>query len=322
MNSKFPQFILASDPPEISIIIPARNAATTLAQTLDSVKAQTFQNWECIIVDDGSTDATRSIIRNQADSDHRILTMRGPERGVSAARNAGINAARGAIIAFLDADDLWDPKKLETHQVHLGKRPAVGISFARVLFVDEQGKSTGVLSAKNGEHIEASRLLYENPACTASTLVIRRELLHRVGGFDESMRFSEDLELMVRIRLLTGALIEGLNDVLTLYRASPKGASADLAAMQAGWETLMQRVGAYAPTLIAKHIRCARATHLRYLSRRALRLGLPASQGLHLFSEAMRNSTFELLRQPYRTFGTLAALIVSLFATSTLQRRS
>jgi glycosyltransferase involved in cell wall biosynthesis len=322
MTYKATQLTSSNQFPEVSIIIPARNAERTLLETLESVQSQTFKNWECIVVDDGSTDATASIVKDIALSDRRIVSVSGTLRGVSAARNAGVNAARGPIIAFLDADDLWVENKLEIHLKHLQERPAVGISFARVSFVDELGRSTGVVSGRNWEHVEASRLLYENPACTASTLVIRREIFLRAGGFDESMRFSEDLELMVRIRLTTGALVEGLNDVLTCYRASPEGASADLNAMQQGWEALILRVEAYAPNLIAGHVRCARATHLRYLSRRALRLGLPATDGLKLFAEAMRNSTAELLRQPYRTFGTLAVLLFFLIIPSAARRQS
>jgi glycosyltransferase involved in cell wall biosynthesis len=91
--------------PTISAIIPARNAAETLEQTLDSLLAQSVVGWEALIIDDGSTDATGEIIARYVARDPRFVALSGPERGVAAARNVGIAAARGAWLHFLDADD-------------------------------------------------------------------------------------------------------------------------------------------------------------------------------------------------------------------------
>ena len=163
--------------PRVSVVIPARNAAATLAQTLACLHEQDMAEWEAIVVDDGSTDATASIAQLHGLHDGRILCIPGPGRGVSAARNAGIARCRGAVIAFLDADDLWLPRKLRSHLQHLERAPWVGVSFDRILFVDPQGHSTGVQSTRHVHGLKPHDFLYENPACSASTLVVRREAI-------------------------------------------------------------------------------------------------------------------------------------------------
>lgn len=300
--------------PRVSVVIPARNAARTLEQTLQSLVNQSLTDWQAIVIDDGSTDNTAELIRQWSARDARIQGISGAAKGVSAARNAGLRASCGPLVAFLDADDLWLPSKLSTHLDHFQRRPEIGLSFDRILFVDAEGRSTGVESTTDVTNLAPSALLYENPACTASTLVIRREALEAIRGFDESMRFAEDLELMIRLRCTTSWLVEGLPQVLTHYRASPSGASAGLAAMQLGWESLINKVSGYAPAMVEQHFAAAKAVHLRYLARRALRLNLPASTGLALLAQAVRSHPWVLMRQPRRSLGTLTALLASCLA--------
>ena len=294
--------------PMVSVVIPARNAAATLAETLRSLQQQDFDAWEAVVVDDGSTDDTAAITHQFSVNDGRIRCIPGPKRGVSAARNAGIHRSVGAFVAFLDADDLWLPHKLRTHMDYMTQHPQVGITFDRVLFVNVHGHSTGVFSTQRVSNLPPHAFIYENPACTASTLVVRRTALVQCGAFDELMKWSEDLEFMVRMRCTTAWGVQGLDDVMTYYRASPTGASASLESMQAGWEHLIIRVKSYAPELVAKHYRPARAVHLRYLARRALRVGAPASLGLRLFGQALASSPLALMREPRRTLGTLGGL--------------
>jgi glycosyltransferase involved in cell wall biosynthesis len=295
--------------PAISVVIPARNAQQTLAETLSSVLTQDFADWELIVVDDGSTDGTLQIAQKVALQDRRVRCVQGPGRGVSAARNLGASLAQAQLIAFLDADDLWQPGKLSAHWHHFAKSAQLGVSFDRIAFVDEHGKATGVESTRRVHELAPHDFLYENPACTASTLVMRRAAMVAGGLFDESMRFAEDLEFLVRLRCTTPWQVEGLDAVLTHYRANPAGASASLTAMQQGWETLVEKVHRYAPDLVAAHGRGARAIHLRYLARRAVRLKLPARQGLEFFARAAACHPVVLLREPRRSLGTLAALL-------------
>jgi len=297
------------EPGLVSVVIPAYNAAATLGETLASLRAQHHAHWEAWVVDDGSTDATAAVVRAAAAEDPRIRLLRGAHRGVSAARNLGIAAARGEFVAFLDADDLWEPGKLAAQLAQLRADPGIGLSFTRARFVAPDGRPTGSCSAPHAGRIGAAELLYGNPATTASTLLVRREALDAVGGFDEALRWSEDLEWMLRVALHGRWAVAGLAEPLVRYRTSPAGASADLAAMQRGWDALAAKAEASAPALLARHRRPARASHLRQLARRALRLRLPAGQGLALWRAAWHESPPALLRDPWRSTATLAALL-------------
>jgi cellulose synthase/poly-beta-1,6-N-acetylglucosamine synthase-like glycosyltransferase len=298
-------------PPLVSVVIPARNAAATLDATLWSVRHQTHAHWEAVVVDDGSTDATAAIATRHHIEDARIRCVKGRACGVSAARNLGVASSEGGIVAFLDADDLWLPGKLAAHVQYLGEQADVGMSFDRIRFVDEQARPTPVVSTPHVHGLCSADLLYENPAATASTLVIRRAVFAQLGGFDETLRHAEDLELMIRLRATTVWRVEGLSEVLTHYRASAQGASAGLQRMQDGWELVMREVQRYAPELLRTHGRHARAVHQRYLARRALRLGLPAQEGLYWWRQAWRSSPTALMCQPRRSVGTLVGLLVS-----------
>src|SRR5215211_6980478 len=112
--------------PVVSVVIPAYNARTTLAATLDSARSQSFRDLEIIVVDDGSTDETLSVAKAAAASDARIIVLTRPNGGVAASRNLGIHSARGEYIAPLDADDIWHPTKIEKQVRVLRNNPNVG----------------------------------------------------------------------------------------------------------------------------------------------------------------------------------------------------
>lgn len=307
---------LASQSPSVrprlmSVVIPARNAAATLDATLWSVRHQTYARWEVVVVDDGSTDTTADVVARHQIEDARIRCVKGEARGVSAARNLGVAQSTGALVAFLDADDLWLPEKLAAHEWFMAAEPQVGMSFDRIRFVDERAQPTPVVSTKRVSGLTAADLLHENPACTASTLVVRREVFNQLKGFDESLAHAEDLELMIRLCTTTAWRLEGLEAVHTHYRASAQGASAGLQRMQDGWERVIDKVRSYAPELVFAHAHHARAVHQRYLARRALRLGMPAREGLRWWRLAWRSSPLALLCQPRRSLGTLFGLLAS-----------
>lgn len=295
--------------PRVSVVIPFRNAGRTIAETVESVRRQSFGDWELIAVDDRSTDDSRAIVAACADADDRIRVIDGPGLGVSAARNAGVAAARGVLIAFLDADDLWLPTKLALHVQRFERETDLGLAFDRVRFVAADGTPTPVRSRARGSRIRPDALLYENPACTASTLVMRRRTFAEAGGFDIALAHAEDLELMLRVACRTAWRVSALPAVLTHYRASPDGASADLHRMFVGWHRVMQRARRYAPDLVARHLSGASAAQLRYLARRSLRLGQSPRMAASLMWMAWRSSPWALLREPYRSFGTTAAAV-------------
>jgi glycosyltransferase involved in cell wall biosynthesis len=293
--------------PKVSIIIPAYNAATTIAASVQSIQNQTFKDWELSIIDDGSTDNTLECIQLLAEGDAKIQVISHTNKGVSATRNLGIDRAKGEFIAFLDADDIWLPDKLASHLQHMEAKPSVVISFARVAFINQEGHLTGQISTAPLQNLKLEDLFCENPTSTTSNLFVRRNVFDRVGLFDTDMSFAEDLEWLCRAIWLTKGKLEGIDRVLMHYRTNQGGLSSDLSRMEAGWELLMQKVKAYAPVLVEQHYLIARAIHLRYLARRAFRLKLPPKTGVDFMNRAFRSDFQIWFRQPHRTILTALA---------------
>jgi len=292
-----------------SVIIPCYNAQSTLLATVRSVQAQTLSDWELIIVDDGSTDDSLSIIQNLVTQDERIQLQRNAHQGVSCARNTGIRMASGAYLAFLDADDLWHPEKLARHAEHFQRCPTVGVSFARVRFMTPAGQPLPQVSAVPQRGLDAFSLLTENHISTSSNIVARRELFSALGGFHPGMSFAEDQEWLFGVAVDGTWSIKGIDQTLVYYRTSPGSLSSDLARMEAGWREMLAVAGRYAPDFLQQHQTKAQAIYLRYLARRALRQGVPAEIGLIYLRRAWQSSALSLLRQPRRSLLTLLGLL-------------
>lgn len=164
----------------VAVIIPVRNGARYIAEALDSVQAQTRPVDDIVVVDDGSEDGTDGIVRAH-DSKPRYL--RQEPQGAGAARNRGVTASDAAFLAFLDADDLWLPDKIARQLAALGD-PSTDLAFTHV----EQFVSPD--AASGGFRFEAGPL----PGRLPSTLLVRRALWARIGGFDPSLRVGEFID--------------------------------------------------------------------------------------------------------------------------------
>lgn len=205
-----------SKDPFISAIIPTFNRARQVHSALGSVLAQTYTNFEVIVVDDGSTDETEkvvaSLIENQSRSGIQVRYVHQHNQGQSAARNRGIEKAGGEWIAFLDSDDLWLPRKLE-RQVEALRR-FEGESWACITdarFVNDLGmdttcfrKGTRNYEDKVGLDYEAAQSLanIRDPFCV-STLLVHAEVAKRVGWFDSGFKYAEDHDFLLRLSLAT-----------------------------------------------------------------------------------------------------------------------
>jgi glycosyltransferase involved in cell wall biosynthesis len=206
----------------VSIVIPARHAAQTIAETLDSVCAQTSGNWEAIVVDDGSTDETARIAAEFADRDSRITVISQPGAGESAARNTGIAHARYDWLLFLDADDWISPLHLERLTGELERHPeldAVHCGSVRVAPDGTQVSDNYVPPAGDLFPTLAQRAAFPVHAC-----IVRRSLVEKVGRFDTSLRKSADWDLWQRIAR-AGARFGAVREVLAFYRMQPQSAS-------------------------------------------------------------------------------------------------
>ena len=136
----------------ISVIVPCFNYGRFLGEALESVIAQTYENWECLIIDDGSTDNTREVARQYCEQDSRIKYHYQKNRGTSAAKNKGLGQSKGEFIQFLDADDLIEKEKLNTHVETLNKNIAVGLVYSDSIFFNDKNRSKTGFSKKFDEH--------------------------------------------------------------------------------------------------------------------------------------------------------------------------
>lgn len=190
--------------PKVSVIIPIYNAQATIAEALDSVLAQVYADYEVIVVNDGSTDGSEAVIRRYVtDGKADIIGVTQKNKGAAAARNAGIRIARGELIAFLDADDLWDTDKLKTAVETLEAHPGVMLVFSDMRHsVDGKMVHASYLHERGYRHIASGQiydnLLKENFIFTP-TVVMRKSVFTKAGYFDESLKIAEDYDLWLRI---------------------------------------------------------------------------------------------------------------------------
>jgi glycosyltransferase involved in cell wall biosynthesis len=184
-----------SEPPWVSVIIPTYNRAWCLREAVESVRGQEFRGFELIVVDDGSTDETPRLLREFGDA---LRVLRQANRGVSAARNAGIAAARAELIAFLDSDDIWLPGKLSRQVEFFSRHPEALICQTEELWVRNGRRvNPGKRHRKRGGMIFESSL--ELCLVSPSAVMLRRGLLDAVGRFDERLPACEDYDLWLRI---------------------------------------------------------------------------------------------------------------------------
>ena len=189
--------------PLVTVIVASLNGERFLRETLESLFAQDFDSFECVFVDDGSTDGTAEIARS-----FPVRYVYQENAGLPAARNAGLAVARGSLIAFLDDDDLFPPWKLSVQAGYLVEHPDVGCVLGRQEWIVEEGVDTSGL--------QRDSVYGELGGIPMASLVIRRHLLEAVGGFDTSYAYAEDRDLFVRLRE-TGVEVVVLPD-LVLHR--------------------------------------------------------------------------------------------------------
>jgi hypothetical protein len=185
--------------PVVSVVIPTYNRAHLLPRALDSALAQTHQDLEIVVVDDGSTDATAGIVQGYADPRVRLIRLAG-RSGVSRARNAGIEVARGEWVAFLDSDDEWRPAKLEMQLARVaGEGRAADVVYCVRLIEDHVTGRAWPHRGPLHEGLVFEALLGGGWTPPSSLVMVRRTALAAVGGFDEALPSFEDYDLWLRL---------------------------------------------------------------------------------------------------------------------------
>ena len=279
--------------PRVSVITPFLNASAHISEAIESVEAQHFGDWELVLVDDGSTDDSAAIAAVYAAKDARILLL-APDRtkrGAAAARNRGIAAARGELVAFLDADDIYGPEKLAHDVTALDGDPEAAWVYGATRWFHENGagkeyrERLGVRLDRRYDPPEIlARIILEERGdipCTCGVM-IRREQLLAVGGFEERFALYEDQSLWVKLLLAYPVrVISGCNAAYRQHIGSTSTAAAssgdyDLQSPHPARDAFLAWVGEYAD-----------ARHAPPSVRRALAIAIKANDGL-FFSKLAR----------------------------------
>lgn len=207
----------------VSVVIPTRNRAAYLEQAIRSVLGQTYPEIELIVVNDGSTDGTSSLLSSLQVQEPRISVVHLSGEGASAARNAGIKKATGEYIAFLDDDDLWLPRKLERQIEVLERDRSIGLVYAQSVIVDEKVNARRVWPS-NGMPTSFKDLYRTGNTIPTMTVVVRGSCLKQVGGFDTRFRICQDYDLWLRIA--NSFPVKAVTEVLAIYRHHQSNISA------------------------------------------------------------------------------------------------
>jgi glycosyltransferase involved in cell wall biosynthesis len=205
--------------PAISVVLPVRNGGGYLDAALGSIERQTFGDWELIIVDDRSTDATQGIIDQQARRDPRVKACRTEGGGLIDALNTGVTKARAPLIARMDADDLARPQRLERQLAAFEKRPDLLVLGGQVRHIDSEGGKLGTGRYPVGTVACRKQSLFSSPLCHAAVMM-RTDAVRHLSGYRRSYRHAEDYDLWLRFAEV--GEIDNLHDTLLDYRIHPK----------------------------------------------------------------------------------------------------
>jgi glycosyltransferase involved in cell wall biosynthesis len=183
--------------PKVSVIIPTHNYAHFLPDALESAVEQTYRDLEILVIDDASRDNTAEVVEPFL-RDARVLYRRIEHSGLSGARNAGIRLSTGSLIALLDADDIWQPDKLERQVALFDGRPQVGVVYSRRELMDPERQPLAYLQPPlfRGRILEP---MFLNNFVCASSAVIRRSVIDAVGFFDVTLKMAEDYDMWLRV---------------------------------------------------------------------------------------------------------------------------
>ncbi|OUL37625.1 glycosyl transferase family A [Nostoc sp. T09] len=257
--------------PKISVVIPAYNCQKTIKATIESVLQQTFADFELIVINDGSQDATLEIVSQINDSRLKIFSFE--NAGANISRNRGLNYAIGEFVSFLDADDLWIPEKLESQLQALQANSQASVAYSWTNCIDEKGQFL-----RRGTYIAATgnvyaQLLVINFLESGSNPLIRREALIAVGGFDKSLPAGQDWDIY--LRLAANYHFVPVPYPQILYRISASSLSTNVVRQEAACLTVIERAFKQAPEHLQYLKNYSLANIYKYLLYKALE-GSPA----------------------------------------------
>lgn len=259
-------------PPLVTILICVYNGAKYLAATLDSALVQTWNDFEIVVVDDGSTDQSLTLLDRY--SEDRLRVIRQQNQGPASALHTGLQSARGKFIALLDQDDLWMPGSLAAHIELLTRQPALALTFSWFRVIDAEGRELSIHSSRHRGTIDFGGLLTDFVIGATSNVVIRRAAIDQAGGIDTNFPRMYDMDLFLRIALLAPENIEAIPRDLMRYRRHAGQVSRDIEGLRKEWERLFEKMRGLAPREVARVERGARSNMSRYFARLAYEDGL------------------------------------------------
>lgn len=245
-------------PATVSVIIPTYNHARYVGDAVDSVLRQTYQDFELIVIDDGSTDDSRDVI---ARFGSRLRYVRQENRGLAAARNTGLAIAGGELVALLDADDLYEPEFLLTLVELLRAQPHAGAAYCGYRFVDESNRPLPQIESRVTAPDAFHQALLQGNFLVPEAVLVRRRSYESVGSFDESLSACEDWDMW--LRLSRHHQFVGTPVVLTRHRVAPGSMSADPHRMLANRLRVLEKIFGPSP---ARNLADRRAYARAYLS--------------------------------------------------------
>ena len=227
--------------PRVSVVIAHYNGKDYLPETLQSVEAQTFRDWEVIVVDDGSAEEHLAALEEYGCE--RIRVLRQQRQGAGAATQGGIDAARGEYVSFLDQDDLFAPGKLEADVRLLESHAELDLAFCGYQLVDPGGHTIGGKHLPGAERFSFGDLLRDYRIGPSATATVRRTALKEAGPVDGRLQRYYDVALYLRVAALRANNVGATQEVSVWYRRHPGQLSTDLGKMQEEWERVLAELG-------------------------------------------------------------------------------
>ncbi len=306
----------------VSVILPVHDGEATIAEAVASVLAQSWRDLELIVIDDGSTDSTLEVL--SAITDERLQVFSEPQSGPAASRNRGIERARGIYVAFIDADDLWLPEKLEAQLAAFERMPDAAVAYCWTDYIDADGRFVCTDSRPLFEGLVNEQLLTQNFIDCGSNIVVRRQALLDAGGFDESLPVIEDWDLSIRLSACHPFVCAP--QALVRYRQSPTTLTTHVQLMEESYWRVIDRAFAQAPESL-QHLKSRSvALFYEYLAGKATQ-GVPTRDkglaALRFFVTAVRSrpsNLLELWQRPWVIKSVAKAVLAFALPAAAMQR--
>jgi glycosyltransferase involved in cell wall biosynthesis len=300
----------AAKTPELSIVIPAYNVSHYIEAAVVSALGQTFTDLEVIVVDDGSTDETPSVLQNISKkyADPRLRIIRQDNGGLSAARNTGIRNARGAFIGLLDADDLWLLRKAALQIAMMKRDPTIGVSFSHSEYLTESGIRTGSILLAGKPAPSLHDMIRRNHVGNGSTAIVRRDCFESAGLFRTELRSCEDYEMWCRILWLTEYVAALIPEPLTLYRLRDSSLSFNSMKFVESADLAIDCIRKAMRNVPGSVIRAGHAEHYRIAAWKAISTGHHRA-AIRLLARALSMRPL-LIFADWRALGTAVAIFI------------